>query len=80
MLLGAHWWSMALAAGTAIAVMQLTRTVHPPAGSNPVIVMLTAPKWEFLLMPTLIGAVILVMVAILFNNLPKERAYPKYWM
>lgn len=79
-LVGAHWWSMALAAGTAIALMQLTRTVHPPAGSNPVIVMLAASKWEFLLMPTLIGAVILVMVAVLFNNFPKERAYPKYWV
>ena len=37
---GFAWWSMAIAVATAIAVMQLTRTVHPPAGSNPVIVML----------------------------------------
>ncbi len=79
-LLGANWWSMALAAGTAIAIMQLTRTVHPPAGSNPVIIMLTAPTWEFLLTPTLLGALIIVMVAIFFNNIPKERAYPKYWV
>lgn len=77
--IGAHWWSVALAVGTAIAVMQLTRTVHPPAGSNPVIVMLTAPGWDFLLTPTLLGAMILVLVAVFFNNLPKERAYPKYW-
>ena len=31
---------MAMAVGTAIALMMLTRTVHPPAGSNPVIVFL----------------------------------------
>lgn len=79
-LFGAQWWSMALAAGTAIAVMQLTRTVHPPAGSNPVIVMLSAPAWGFLLTPTLIGSIIVVLVAIVFNNIPKERSYPKYWM
>ncbi|ABR90224.1 Uncharacterized conserved protein [Janthinobacterium sp. Marseille] len=79
-LFGAHWWSMALAAGTAIAVMQLTRTVHPPAGSNPVIVMLSAPAWSFLLTPTLIGSIIVVLVAIVFNNIPKERSYPKYWL
>ena len=79
-LFGAQWWSVALAAGTAIALMQLTRTVHPPAGSNPVIVMLTAPVWGFLLMPTLVGAVLLVLVAVLFNNLPKDRTYPKYWL
>ena len=79
-LFGAHWWSMALAAGTAIAVMQITRTVHPPAGSNPVIVMLAAPAWSFLLTPTLIGSIIVVLVALVFNNIPKERSYPKYWM
>lgn len=78
--LGIHWWSMALATATAIAVMQLTRTVHPPAGSNPVIVMLTAPAWLFLFTPTLLGAIILVAVAVVFNNLPKDRTYPKYWV
>lgn len=77
---GMVWWSVALAVGTAIACMLMTRTVHPPAGSNPVIVMLTLPGWDFLLTPTLIGAVLLVLVAVIFNNIPKERAYPKYWM
>lgn len=79
-LAGPHWWSVALAVGTTIAVMQITRTVHPPAGSNPVIVMLTVPTWEFLLLPTLVGAALLVAVAVVFNNLPKDRTYPKYWM
>jgi CBS-domain-containing membrane protein len=60
--------------------MQLTRTVHPPAGSNPVIVMLTSPTWGFLLTPTLLGAIVVVMVAVIVNNIPKERAYPKYWL
>jgi CBS-domain-containing membrane protein len=78
-LLGAHWWSVALAAGTAIALMQLTRTVHPPAGSNPVIVMLTVPDWSFLVTPTLLGAILLVGVALVFNNLLKDRTYPCYW-
>lgn len=78
-LFGAHWWSMALAAGTAIAAMQITRTVHPPAGSNPVIVMLSSPAWSFLIEPTLLGAIVLVIVAIVFNNLPQDRSYPRYW-
>ena len=78
-LLGAHWWSMALAAGTTIAAMMMTRTVHPPAGSNPLIIMLLAPTWDFMLTPTLIGAVVLVFVALFFNNLPRERTYPRYW-
>ncbi len=78
-LFGAHWWSMALAVSVAIAVMMLTRTVHPPAGSNPVIIMLAQPGWGFLLMPTLLGAVGIVLVALVYNNYPKGRQYPKYW-
>jgi CBS-domain-containing membrane protein len=76
---GPHWWSLALAVGTAIAVMMITRTVHPPAGSNPVIVFLTKPAWGFLLYPTLFGAVILVVVALIYLNATREAKYPKYW-
>jgi len=37
-------------------------------------------SWSFLLTPTLIGSIIVVLVAIVFNNIPKERSYPKYWL
>ena len=76
---GIHWWSMAMAVGTAIALMLLCRMPHPPAGSNPLIVMLGAAKWNFLITPTLLGAIVLVMVALVYNNLGKDRQYPTYW-
>lgn len=76
---GPTWWSAALAAGTAIAVMMITRTVHPPAGSNPVIVFLGQPGWDFLVFPTLIGSLIITLVAIVYNNLTRQEGYPKYW-
>jgi len=76
---GPAWWSLALAAGTAIALMMATRTVHPPAGSNPVIVFLAQPGWSFVLFPTLAGALILVAVALVYNNATRTGRYPKYW-
>lgn len=76
---GSHWWSAGLATGTAIAVMMATRTVHPPAGSNPVIVFLSQPGWGFLLYPTLAGALIIMIVAALYNNATRPSNYPKYW-
>lgn len=76
---GPHWWAVALAVGTAIALMMLTRTVHPPAGSNPVIVFLMQPTWGFLLFPTLVGAIVLVIVALIYNNVTRDAKYPKYW-
>lgn len=78
-LFGIHWWSMAFAVGTAIAFMLLLRVPHPPAGSNPLIVMLGTVHWQFLVTPTLIGSVILVLVALIYNNLGKGRQYPTYW-
>lgn len=78
-LVGPQWWSMALALATAIAVMQLTRTVHPPAGSNPLIVFLAAANWSFLITPSTAGSIILVAWALLYNNIHKDRHYPSYW-
>ena len=76
---GPHGWAMAAAVGTAIAAMMLTRTVHPPAGSNPVIVFLAQPAWPFLWYPTLAGALLLVAVALVYNNATRATNYPKYW-
>lgn len=76
---GPQPWAMAAAVGTAIALMMLTRSVHPPAGSNPVIVFLIQPSWSFLWFPTLAGALLLVAVALIFNNATRETNYPKYW-
>lgn len=76
---GPQWWSMALALATALAVMQLTGAVHPPAGSNPLIVFLAAANWSFLITPSTAGSAILVIWALLYNNIPKDRHYPSYW-
>lgn len=77
-LCGVHWWSMGLAVASAIALMLLLRVPHPPAGSNPFIVMLSAAKWSFLLTPTLLGALVLVGVALAYGRLT-ARKYPTYW-
>jgi CBS-domain-containing membrane protein len=78
-LFGATWWSVSIAVGTSIAMMMLTRTTHPPAGSNPVIIYLLKPAWSFLLFPTLFGAIVLVFIAVIYNNLANDGKYPKYW-
>lgn len=79
-LFGADWWVMALAVATGIAVMQATRTVHPPAGANPLLVLMLGLGWDFLLFPVLAGALVLTLVAILFNRLAPGREYPQYWL
>ena len=78
-LTGPCWWGMGLATGTAIAAMMSLRIVHPPAGSNPVIIFLTSPSWSFLWFPTLAGALVIVALALIYNNLTRPARYPKYY-
>lgn len=80
-LLGNGPLAMAVAVGVAIAAMQALRVVHPPAGANPLVVMMSgAVGYDFLLMPVLAGSVSLVLVALLINNLGTECRWPNYWL
>ena len=79
-LFGSSPWAMGLAVATAIAMMQFTRTVHPPSGAVALVVMMTKADWEFLLTPALEGSIILVFCAVVFNNLAEERTYPQHWL
>lgn len=54
-------WSLACATGLAISAMLITKTTHPPAGANPLLIMLTGQSWSFLVTPVLLGAVIIVV-------------------
>jgi len=65
---GPHWVVMAVAAAVACMLMMATKTAHPPAGGNPVIVFMTQPGWEFLLLPTAIGAVGLFVLSRIYHR------------
>ena len=79
-LLGSNPWTMGLAVATAIGMMQFTGTVHPPSGAVALVAMMTQPSWQFLLTPVLEGSIIMLLCAVVFNNLAEERAYPKHWL
>ena len=68
-----------MAVALAAAVMMLTRCVHPPAGSNPIIVFLALPHWEFLFFPTLFWAIVLVAVGHAYHGACRRR-YPLHWL
>ena len=66
---GVGVWQMAVGVGLAIAVMQLTRTVHPPAGADPLVILLAGgASAHFLLIPVLGGVLCLLTIAWAFNN------------
>ena len=74
----------ALAVGLAIAVMHATRTLHPPGGATALVAVIGSPQvhamgYGFVLFPGLIAPLVLLGVALVFNNLAPKRAYPEYW-
>ena len=78
------WLAAPLAVATAIAVMHATRTLHPPGGATALIAVIGgAPVhslgYFYALVPAGLGAVIMLAVALLVNNIPKRRSYPEFW-
>ncbi len=84
--LAPHLW-LAAAAGvaTAIAAMHLTKTLHPPGGATALIAVIGGEKvhnlgYLYALVPVAAGAAIMLVVALLVNNIPKTRKYPEFWI
>jgi CBS-domain-containing membrane protein len=79
------WLAAALGVSLAIVAMLATRTLHPPGGATALIAVIGGPKihslgYLYAFLPAGAGAVILLIVALLVNNLAKNRRYPEYWL
>jgi len=81
---GEMWLASAVAVATAIAAMHASRTLHPPGGATALIAVIGSDKVHHLgflyaLVPAGLGALIMLAIALLVNNIPSSRRYPEYW-
>jgi CBS-domain-containing membrane protein len=79
------WMAAAIAVATSIALMHITKTLHPPGGATALIAVIGGEKIHALgflypLVPAGLGAIIMLAVALLVNNIPKTRRYPEFWI
>jgi CBS-domain-containing membrane protein len=74
-ILGISFLSVGLGVGLAIFLMMATKTVHPPAGANPIIAVLGAEEIDFILMPVAAGASFIILFAIIYNKLLKRKYF-----
>ncbi len=85
-LLGSHMWlAGAVAVATCIAFMHVTKTLHPPGGATALIAVIGSEKihslgYLYAVMPVGLGIAIMLIVALLVNNIPKNRRYPEFWL
>ncbi|EOX4357309.1 HPP family protein [Vibrio cholerae] len=81
--LGDSYVVMSLAVGVSIMTMQYLRAVHPPAGANPIVIILAGKSivgFDFLLFPVLSGSIILILISTLVNNYGVKEGWPHYWL
>lgn len=79
------WLASALAVALAIVSMLATNTLHPPGGATALIAVIGGNKvhalgFLYAFVPAGTGAVILLVVGLVVNNLATHRRYPEYWM
>ena len=65
-----------LAVGFGVGLMILFNVTHPPAGGNPIIVIIGSVSLDYLLSPVMTGSVIIIVFAIVINRFILKKIYP----
>ena len=65
-----------LAVGSAIALMMILNVTHPPAGANPIIVIMGSVSLDYLINPIILGTLIILIFGIILNRLILKKNYP----
>ena len=65
-----------LAVGFGVGLMILFNVTHPPAGGNPIIVIIGGVSFEYLLTPVISGSIVIIIFAIILNRLILKKKYP----
>ena len=71
------FFNIPLAVGFGVMFMILFKVTHPPAGGNPIIVIIGSVSFDYLLTPVLIGSIIVVMFGVIINKFLFKKEYPK---
>ena len=71
--------TLAIAVGVAVMLMMAFEITHPPAGANPIAVMLGGVSFQFLIFPVMAGAIAIIIGGIIYNSLILKRKYPISW-
>lgn len=74
----------AVAVATAILAMHATKTLHPPGGATALIAVIGSTKIQtlgfwYVLMPAGLGAILMLAIALVVNNIAPHRRYPEFW-
>ena len=66
-----------LAVGLGVGFMILLNVTHPPAGGNPVIIILGSVSFDYLFSPIITGTIIILLFGVIINKYILKKNYPK---
>tara|TARA_Y100001936_G_C15535076_1_gene389609 strand:+ start:86 stop:550 length:465 start_codon:yes stop_codon:yes gene_type:complete len=66
-----------IAVGLGVGFMILLDITHPPAGGNPIIVIMGGVSYEYLLSPIILGSIIVLAFGVIINRFVLKKKYPK---
>ena len=65
-----------IAVGFGVGLMILLNVTHPPAGGNPIIVIIGSASFDYLLSPVITGSIIIIISALIINRFILKKSYP----
>ena len=65
-----------LAVGSGVALMILLNVTHPPAGGNPIIVIMGSVSLDYLINPIIVGSLVILIFGVILNRLILKKKYP----
>ena len=77
--IGFSFYSLGLSVGVAVALMVYLKVMHPPAASNPLVVLFTDVSFDFIIFPVIAGTISIILISIFINKIILKRNYPKKW-
>ena len=74
---GFSFLALGLSVGFAVTLMVYLKVMHPPAASNPLVVLFSDVSFEYILFPVVLGSLTIIIMGIFINKIILKRKYPK---
>ena len=68
-----------IAVGIGVGLMILLKIPHPPAGANPIIIIMGSVSLDYIISPIILGSIIILIFAIILNRYILRKNYPSEW-
>ena len=65
------------AVGLGVGLMIFFNVTHPPAGGNPIIVIIGSVSLDYIFNPVITGSIIILIFGIIINRFILKKSYPK---